>query len=86
MLVQRINALMDSSPLAIEVVLIDDGSKDDTALKIRQLALTDDRYQCFFIKKSWAPIGFNCGDCFRTRDRRFVCDRWRFAGSARIAS
>ncbi|MCF2491580.1 glycosyltransferase family 2 protein [Dyadobacter sp. CY347] len=52
MLIQRINALMDSSPLAIEVVLIDDGSKDDTALKIRQLALTDERYHGVFLSRN----------------------------------
>jgi dolichol-phosphate mannosyltransferase len=52
MLVQRINALMDASPLAIEVVLIDDGSRDDTALKIRQLALTDGRYHGVFLSRN----------------------------------
>ena len=52
MLVERINALMDSSPLEIEVVLIDDGSKDDTALKIRQLALTDDRYHGVLLSRN----------------------------------
>lgn len=52
MLIQRINALMDSSPLAIEVVLIDDGSRDDTALKIRQLALTDGRYHGVFLSRN----------------------------------
>ena len=52
LLVGRINALMDSSPLAIEVVLVDDGSKDDTALKIRQLALTDDRYHGVLLSRN----------------------------------
>jgi polyisoprenyl-phosphate glycosyltransferase len=52
LLVQRINALMDASPLSIEVVLIDDGSRDDTALKIRQLALTDERYHGVFLSRN----------------------------------
>lgn len=52
LLVQRINALMDASPLVIEVVLIDDGSKDDTALKIRQVALTDERYHGVFLSRN----------------------------------
>ncbi|MCE7043486.1 glycosyltransferase family 2 protein [Dyadobacter sp. CY312] len=52
LLVERINALMDSSPLAIEVVLIDDGSKDDTATRIRQLALTDDRYHGVLLSRN----------------------------------
>lgn len=52
LLIQRINALMDQSELSIEVVLIDDGSKDDTALKIRQLALTDSRYHGVFLSRN----------------------------------
>jgi glycosyltransferase involved in cell wall biosynthesis len=52
MLVQRINALLDSSPLQIEVVLVDDGSRDDTALRIRQLALTDARYHGVFLSRN----------------------------------
>lgn len=51
-LIQRLSALMDSSPLTIEVVLIDDGSKDDTALRIRQLALTDERYHGVFLSRN----------------------------------
>lgn len=51
-LIQRLSALMDSSPLTIEVVLIDDGSRDDTALRIRQLALTDERYHGVFLSRN----------------------------------
>ncbi|MCF0058180.1 glycosyltransferase family 2 protein [Dyadobacter sp. CY356] len=51
-LIQRLSALMDSSPLSIEVVLIDDGSRDDTALRIRQLALTDERYHGVFLSRN----------------------------------
>ena len=51
-LVQRLNALMDSISLVVEVVLIDDGSKDDTALRIRQLALTDKRYHGVFLSRN----------------------------------
>lgn len=51
-LIQRLSALMDSSPLTIEVVLIDDGSKDDTAFRIRQLALTDERYHGVFLSRN----------------------------------
>lgn len=43
---------MEASDLAIEVVLVDDGSKDNTALKIRQLALTDDRYHGVFLSRN----------------------------------
>ena len=51
-LVERLNKVMDSSELSIEVVLIDDGSKDDTALKMKQLALTDTRYYCIFLARN----------------------------------
>lgn len=51
-LVERLNKLMDASELSIEVVLIDDGSRDDTALKMKQLALTDPRYHCIFLARN----------------------------------
>jgi glycosyltransferase involved in cell wall biosynthesis len=44
---------MDNSPLAIEVVLIDDGSRDNTAVLMQQLALTDDRYHCVFLARNY---------------------------------
>lgn len=52
LLVSRLNALMDSQDLTIEVVLIDDGSKDGTATLMRQLALLDGRYQCVFLSRN----------------------------------
>ncbi|MGA0557551.1 glycosyltransferase family 2 protein [Larkinella sp. VNQ87] len=52
-LVSRLNALMDSSALSIEVVLIDDGSRDNTAQLMQQLALTDDRYHCVFLARNY---------------------------------
>jgi polyisoprenyl-phosphate glycosyltransferase len=52
LLVERLNALMDSMPVTIEVVLVDDGSRDNTPLMMRQLALTDDRYHCVFLSRN----------------------------------
>ncbi|GAB3327368.1 glycosyltransferase family 2 protein [Larkinella ripae] len=52
-LVARLNALMDQSPLSIEVVLIDDGSRDNTAQLMQQLALTDERYHCVFLARNY---------------------------------
>lgn len=43
---------MESSPLSIEVVLIDDGSRDGTADMMRQVALTDKRYHCVFLSRN----------------------------------
>jgi polyisoprenyl-phosphate glycosyltransferase len=52
-LIERLNKLMDAQPLAIEVVLIDDGSRDDTATLMRQLALLDTRYHCIFLSRNY---------------------------------
>ncbi len=43
---------MDSLPQAVEVVLIDDGSRDNTDLMMRQLALADQRYHCVFLSRN----------------------------------
>lgn len=51
-LVDRLNKLMDSLSMAIEVVLVDDGSRDTTALMMRQLALLDRRYHCVFLSRN----------------------------------
>lgn len=67
-LIARLNAVMEASPLTIEVVLIDDGSRDDTAVLMQQLALTDSRYQCVFLSRNYghqialsAGIAAACG-------------------------
>ena len=52
-LVARLNAVMERSPLRIEVVLVDDGSRDNTALLMQQLALSDSRYQCVFLSRNY---------------------------------
>ena len=39
-------------PLRIEVVLVDDGSKDSTPLLMSQLALSDNRYQAVFLSRN----------------------------------
>ncbi|MBC3784106.1 glycosyltransferase family 2 protein [Spirosoma utsteinense] len=52
-LVGRLNAVMDASPLSIEVVLIDDGSRDNTVALMEQLALADPRYHCVFLSRNY---------------------------------
>lgn len=52
LLVERLNKLMDTSQLAIEVVLVDDGSKDNTAELMAALALSDKRYHAVFLSKN----------------------------------
>ena len=52
-LIARLNALMDASSLTIEVVLIDDGSRDNTAALMQQIALADARYHCLFLSRNY---------------------------------
>ena len=53
LLVERLNAVMDKADFPIEVVLIDDGSRDDTAMKMADLAMNDARYQCVFLSRNY---------------------------------
>jgi glycosyltransferase involved in cell wall biosynthesis len=52
LLVERLNQLMDSSPLSIEVVMVNDGSKDDTSELMQIQSLKDHRYQSVFLSKN----------------------------------
>ncbi|QJD79103.1 glycosyltransferase family 2 protein [Spirosoma rhododendri] len=52
-LVTRLNTLMDRLSLRIEVVLVDDGSRDQTALLMQELALADARYHCVFLSRNY---------------------------------
>jgi polyisoprenyl-phosphate glycosyltransferase len=52
-LVERLNTLMQNTPLSIEVVLVNDGSHDDTALLMQQLSLADSRYHSVFLARNY---------------------------------
>jgi glycosyltransferase involved in cell wall biosynthesis len=51
-LIERLNAVMNNSSLDIEVVLIDDGSKDNTTELMQQIAFSDGRYHCVFLSRN----------------------------------
>ncbi len=51
-LIERLNAVMESFPMEVEVVLIDDGSRDETAAMMYRLALADKRYHCVFLSRN----------------------------------
>ena len=53
LLVERLDALMQKLDLSIEVVLIDDGSKDDTAQQMYDKAMSDSRYQALFLSRNF---------------------------------
>ena len=51
-LIKRLNEVMDLSNLKIEIVLIDDGSRDNTAQLMQEIALSDERYHCIFLARN----------------------------------
>lgn len=51
-LIERLNVLMDSTPLSIEVVLVNDGSRDRTPELMEALSLVDARYQSVFLARN----------------------------------
>lgn len=52
-LVERLNKLMDSTSLKIEVVMVDDGSSDNTAQLMQVNALQNARYHCVFLSRNF---------------------------------
>jgi polyisoprenyl-phosphate glycosyltransferase len=54
-LVERLNQVMDNygSKLLIEIVLINDGSRDNTGELMQQIALSDARYHCVFLARNY---------------------------------
>jgi dolichol-phosphate mannosyltransferase len=53
LLIERLNALMNQTQIRVEMVLVDDGSRDNTAQLMSQLALEDARYQCVFLSRNY---------------------------------
>ena len=53
LLVERLNKLMSASSLTMEVIMVDDGSRDSTAQLMQANALMDARYQCIFLSRNF---------------------------------
>ncbi|CAN5555654.1 glycosyltransferase family 2 protein [soil metagenome] len=51
-LITRLNSLMEQQTINIEIVLIDDGSKDRTVTLIHELCLQDTRYQGVILSRN----------------------------------
>ena len=61
-LVKRLNQLMDQSGILMEVVLIDDGSTDNTAQLMYVQAINDERYHCVFLSRNHGhQLAFTAG-------------------------
>jgi len=52
MLVDRIVKIMDHSPLRLEAVLVDDGSRDHSRQILQQLALSDPRFHVILLSRN----------------------------------
>jgi glycosyltransferase involved in cell wall biosynthesis len=52
MLVERIVKIMDQSPIALEAVLVDDGSRDNSRTMLQQIALSDPRFHVVLLSRN----------------------------------
>lgn len=52
MLVERIVKIMDQSPIALEAVLVDDGSRDNSPTMLQQIALSDPRFHVVLLSRN----------------------------------
>ena len=52
-LTDRLQKLIDSTPISIEVILIDDGSRDKTPLLIKELAMKNEKFQAVFLSRNF---------------------------------
>jgi glycosyltransferase involved in cell wall biosynthesis len=52
MLVERLVKIMDKSPLTLEAVLVDDGSRDNSRAMLQQLALSDPRFHIVLLSRN----------------------------------
>ncbi len=52
-LIDRLNKLIENSRYSIEVVLVNDGSSDNTGDLMYQLGLSNNNYQCIFLSRNY---------------------------------
>lgn len=52
-LVNRIRQILDSHTFGIEAVMVDDGSRDGTAVMMQRLALEDHRFKAVFLSRNY---------------------------------
>lgn len=52
-LIKRLEQLIENSKLSIEVILVDDGSKDSTPLKMRELSLNNGKFHSVILSRNF---------------------------------
>ncbi len=52
-LVSRLQKFIDRSQLSVEVIFVDDGSKDTTPIKMRELSLANEKFQSIFLSRNF---------------------------------
>jgi glycosyltransferase involved in cell wall biosynthesis len=52
MLADRLVKIMDQSPISLEAVLVDDGSRDNSRAMLQQLALSDPRFHAVLLSRN----------------------------------
>lgn len=52
-LIERISNVINHFEKPIEIVLVDDGSKDNTPLLMKQIALTNNKFHCVFLSRNF---------------------------------
>jgi polyisoprenyl-phosphate glycosyltransferase len=52
-LVERLTKIMDEADLSMRAILVDDGSSDNTAQLMSEVALNDNRYICVFLSRNY---------------------------------
>jgi len=61
-LIERLTKLMHNFKPSIEVILVDDGSDDNTAKKMKQLALNDPRFHAIMLSRNFGQqLAFQAG-------------------------
>lgn len=61
-LIERLNRVVADAPVSVEIVLVDDGSSDNTAELMQQVALLNENYNCVFLARNYGhPIALSAG-------------------------